>query len=93
MRRIGVLLLPLLFVAMGVVHAAHAHDADPASNLHPVCTLCQFHAPAATCGETLAHSIEPQTSARVLGQAPASSPRSAHDNIHASRAPPALLAS
>lgn len=91
--RIVAALLPLLFVCMGLVHVTHAHPADEVSNLHPVCTICQFSAPVAEAGGVQSHLDGPERCACYRAQETGASPVIAHHRIHASRAPPFFLAS
>jgi hypothetical protein len=90
--RLAALVLPVLFVVMGVAHTAHAHPADEASTVHPTCTLCQFHAPVGAPGEVQGVATDPGPGA-ILPM-PSTETRFAPvpARINATRAPPALLA-
>lgn len=91
--RIAACLLSLLFVSIGVVHVTHVHPADEVTVLHPVCTICQFHAPVAAVGNVHAHVDGPEPGAQFVAQPPESSPAGAYGRTNPSRAPPVLLAS
>lgn len=91
--RTAVFLLSLLFIAIGIGHVTHAHPADETSTLHPVCTICQFHAPVAAVGNVQSQADCPESGARFVAQTPEASPASVYDRTNPSRAPPALLAS
>jgi hypothetical protein len=90
--RIAAIVLPALFVALGVAHTVHSHPADEASALHPTCTLCQFHAPAGAPGEIRAVGTDSGPGTVLHAASPAAHLPSAPSSINATRAPPALFA-
>jgi len=90
--RILLVLLTVLIVAMGLAHLSHSHTADEVSTFHPACTLCQFHAPAATAGNAVVHGMKPDAGTPFFAEAFDPTPVSARTRPHASRAPPLLLA-
>ncbi|HEX5131930.1 MAG TPA: hypothetical protein VFX92_05525 [Candidatus Krumholzibacteria bacterium] len=90
--RIAAVLAALLLVATGYFHTTHAHELDQASTLHPVCTLCQFHASSATPASGTAQMVTPDAVGTVAVTSRATPAPSRAIGIPASRAPPVLLA-
>jgi hypothetical protein len=73
------------------LHSAH-HHADHAGQLHVPCAVCQLHAPVGTPEATRDILVEPDDFDHLLPAPALEFQPAICGDVHACRAPPALLA-
>jgi hypothetical protein len=87
------ILAAVVMLAAAPLHAAHTHGDDGESvTLHSPCAVCLVHAPAGTPPDAGAVIVEPDCFSHFFRIHTDVLLPSAHGQVDACRAPPALLA-